>query len=63
MDSLTISNSEHPILCVDLSDQLGKYFRVIPSEMWAVENNLTISNSDFDDFYEICGSDGIYRGD
>ena len=63
IDSITISNPEHPILCVDLYDQAGKYFRVIPSEMWCIENNLSISNADFDDFYESCSEDGIYRGD
>lgn len=61
-DEETISNPEHPIICVDLYDEPGKYFRVIPSEMWAIENNLTISNVSFDEFYGACDEDGVYRG-
>lgn len=61
-DVETISNPEHPIICVDLYDEPGKYFRVIPSEMWAIENNLTISNVSFDEFYGACDEDGVYRG-
>ena len=61
-DSITFSNPEHPIICVDLMDEIGRSFRVIPSEMWNVENNLTISNTDYYEFYNDCDQDGIFRG-
>jgi len=61
-DSITFSNPEHPIICVDLLDEIGKSFRVIPSEMWGVENNLSISNMYFYEFFDDCDADGIFRG-
>lgn len=62
IDSITIKNNENPILCIDLYDYLGKYFRTIPKEMWVVENNLSISNVDFEEFYDSTDTNGIYRG-
>jgi hypothetical protein len=61
-DSLTFSNAENSVLCIDLHDEIGKSFRVIPSELWGVENNLSISNMDFYEFFDSCDSDGVFRG-
>lgn len=61
-DSLTFSNSENSVLCLDLIDEPGKFFRVIPSELWGIENNLSIANMDFYEFYDNCDSDGVFRG-
>jgi len=36
VDSTTINHNEHPILCIDLYDNPGESFRVIPSQMWDV---------------------------
>lgn len=62
VDKITIEHPEHPILCMDLYDKPGETFRVVPAEMWAVENNLSISNVDFEDFLNSIDEDGIYRG-
>lgn len=62
VDSMTMNQEEHPILCVDIFDEFGKSFRVIPEEMWSVENNLSIANMDFSDFYEATDEDGVFRG-
>jgi hypothetical protein len=62
VDHVTLSHPENPILVVDLYDQPGRTFRVIPSEMWAVENNLSIANLDFDEFAGAVDQDGIFRG-
>lgn len=62
VDSATVSNVEHPILCIGLDNDKGKSFRVIPSEMWGVENNLSISNMDFEDFSMSVDPDGVFRG-
>lgn len=61
-DSLTFSNSENSVLCIDLYDQPGKSFRVIPSQLSGIENNLSIANMDFYEFYDNCDSDGVFRG-
>ncbi len=62
VDHTTVSKNDHPILCVGLYDEPGRTFRVIPSEMWAVENNLSIANMDFDDFAGAVDPDGVFRG-
>ncbi|MBM4589782.1 hypothetical protein GS507_16480 [Rhodococcus hoagii] len=66
-DHTTITDPEHPILAVDTGPEdfgstRGQTVRVIPSQMWSVENNLSISNMDFDEFVESAGPDGVYRG-
>jgi hypothetical protein len=61
-DSVTISTSEYHILCVGLNDDAGKQFRLIPSALAGVENNLSISNMDFDEFVAAVDKNGIFRG-
>jgi hypothetical protein len=62
VDSTTLHHPEHPILCLGLKSDEGKRVRVIPAEMWAIQNNLTIANMDFESFSESADHDGIYRG-
>ena len=62
MDSTTFHHPEHPILCLGLKTNEGKSLRVIPSEMCAIENNLSTANMDFEDFVETADPDGVYRG-
>ncbi|WP_280352651.1 DUF6924 domain-containing protein [Nocardia abscessus] len=67
VDKRTVTDPEHPILVVDTSrgnaDVVGFHtFRVVPSEMPAVENNLSLSNMDFEDFSDSVDADGVFRG-
>lgn len=62
IDSVTIKNSEFPVLCVDVYENVGQTFRVIPSEMWGIENNLSLANMDFDEFASGIDEDGVFRG-
>ncbi len=62
VDDATISHEEHPILVVDLLHEPGRTFRVIPSEMWSVENNLSLANMDFGEFADRVDDDGVFRG-
>ena len=67
VDKRTIADSEHPILVVDTSraneDVAGfQTFRVVPSEMPTVENNLSLANMDFEDFDDSVDADGVFRG-
>jgi len=62
VDAIAVANAEHPILVVDVSEQPGRFFRVVPSQAWAVENNLRLANMDFEDFAAACGPDGVMRG-
>lgn len=62
VDQLTLSDPENPILVIDLQDEPGRTFRVIPSEMWGVENNLSLANMDFAEFADATDEDGVFRG-
>jgi hypothetical protein len=62
VDHTALTHADHPILVVDLVEQPGRTFRVIPSEMWGIENNLSIANMDFEEFAENVDADGIFRG-
>jgi hypothetical protein len=62
VDRTTMTHEEHPVLVLDLWREPGRTFRVIPSQMWSVENNLSIANMDFFEFAKAVGDDGIFRG-
>lgn len=67
VDAETVRNPEIPIVAVDTGpDQperpRGRTFRVIPTEMCSVENNLSLANMDFEDFADSAGEDGVFRG-
>ncbi len=40
VDSVTVTNVETPLVALDLLHQPGRWFRVLPTEMWSVENNF-----------------------
>lgn len=61
-DQVTFANSDRPILVVNLHREPGRTFRVIPSEMWGVENNLSLANMSFDEFAGNVDQDGVFRG-
>jgi len=61
-DQVALTDPEHPVLVVDLLDEPGRTFRVIPSEAWGVENNLSLANMDFEDFAGAVHDDGVFRG-
>ncbi|MGV9925174.1 DUF6924 domain-containing protein [Nocardia rhamnosiphila] len=66
-DTVTLTDPEHPILAVDTGPEetghdRGRTVRIIPSEMWGIENNLSIANMDFQDFADAADPDGVFRG-
>jgi hypothetical protein len=62
VDGQTLSHPDRPVLVVNVWQRNGRTFRVIPSEMWSVENNLSQSNMDWKDFADSVDEDGIFRG-
>ena len=53
----------HDLEIVDVfEDGRGRTFRVIPSAIWAVQNNLVIGNMDWEDFSDSLDADGVFRG-
>lgn len=61
IDKIAMTHPEHPILVVDLLDEPGRTFRVIPEEVWAVENNLSVGNVSFAELADAVDSEGILR--
>ena len=49
-DGTTLTLPYHPILVVDLGISGKSPFRCVAPELWGVENNLNISNMDWDEF-------------
>ena len=62
VDSITITHPEFPVLVIDLNSERGRGFRAVPSQVQAIENNLSISNMDFFEFADNIDEDGIFRG-
>lgn len=62
VDNITIEGAENAVLCIDLYENPGDSFRVIPTEMWSVENNLTLANMEFETFKDAADSDNVFRG-
>jgi len=61
-DQVTITDPERPVLVVDLSPVPGRPLRVIPSQMWGVENNLSLANMEYSEFADHVDPDGVFRG-
>ncbi|MEU0797455.1 hypothetical protein ABZ342_45955 [Amycolatopsis sp. NPDC005961] len=67
-DETTLTSPEHPVLAVRVlprrdGDQRDfAPFRVVPAELWSVENNLNLANLDWADFTRSAGADGVFRG-
>ena len=61
-DRIALTDPERPVLVVDLYDEPGETFRVIPREMWGVENNLSLANMDFYEFSGCTDVGGVFRG-
>ena len=57
-----LTHPEFPILVVDLYASRGREFRALPTQVQAIQNNLSIANMDFADFAEAVDADGIFRG-
>jgi hypothetical protein len=67
-DETTLTSAEHPILAVwvlprrDGDRRDHRPFRVVPAELWSVENNINLANMDWADFTRSVGGDGVFRG-
>nr|WP_211771015.1 hypothetical protein [Kutzneria sp. CA-103260] len=65
-DETTLTSAEHPVLAVwvfsadDGRDH--RPFRVVPTALWSVENNINLANMDWPEFTSSVGADGVFRG-
>jgi hypothetical protein len=74
VDTQTLTHPDRPILVVNTGDdreilededeepQYGATFRVVPAEMWNVENNLSLANMNWEEFADSVDDDGVFRG-
>ena len=62
VDRVALTTPGNPLLVVDLLHSRGASFRALPGEVQGIENNLSISNLDFEDFAGAVGADGVFRG-
>jgi hypothetical protein len=61
-DSMAMSQTDYPLLIVDLREEPGRQFRAIAIEVPSIDNNLSIANMDFADFFSAVDVDGVFRG-
>jgi hypothetical protein len=61
-DKITAGSAEIPLLVIDLLEKPAREIRVIASEFWSIENNLSLANMDFDEFASAAREDGVFRG-
>jgi hypothetical protein len=61
-DSVAILQPEHPLLVVDLLKERGRQFRSVAAQVPSIDNNLSISNMDFEEFAELVDDAGVFRG-
>jgi hypothetical protein len=62
VDHTAITHPEHPVLILDLFDTASQTFRALPSAVQAIENNLSVTNMDFEEFAAAVDEDGVFRG-
>lgn len=62
VDRVAISEDNHPLLVIDLSEGSNKSFRAIPSTVQSIENNLSIGNMCFEEFASSLDERRIFRG-
>ncbi len=62
VDYSAINRPDYPLLILDLQDEPGREFRAMPSQIQAIENNLSIANMGFEEFAESTDESGVFRG-
>src|SRR5215217_7650840 len=58
-DKDTLSSAELPLLVIDLVEEGPNEIRVIATELWGIENNLSLANMDFYEFAHAVDEDGV----
>jgi len=60
-DEVTFSNDDRTLLVVDLVEEPGQAFRIVPDAVRSVVGNLVIQNMYFSDFRGSVDDAGVYR--
>lgn len=62
VDLAAITQKDHPLLVVDLSEEENRSFRAVPSTVQSIADNLPIGNMDFTEFANSVDESGVFRG-
>ncbi len=60
-DATAVSDEKHSLLCINLASKKVRTMRVLPSEVWSVENNLSLGNMEWSDFASVL-KEGVFVG-
>jgi hypothetical protein len=61
-DAAAASDKErHALLCINLASKKVRTMRVLPTEVWSVENNLSLGNMEWRDFASVL-KEGVFVG-
>jgi len=61
-DEKALSEPGFPALVLRRIDSQVHRIRAVATEMWSIENNLSLFNMDFEDFIRSADEDGVFRG-
>ncbi|MGO4458098.1 hypothetical protein AB4039_12445 [Streptomyces sp. M-16] len=63
-DTTTCATAGRPVLVIDLLRPLRplRSLRVLATELWSIDNNLTLGNMDYHEFLNAADENGIFRG-
>ncbi|MFD2415058.1 DUF6924 domain-containing protein [Amycolatopsis pigmentata] len=60
-DEVTFSSAERSLLLIDVRQENGRTFRVVPDAIQSAVGNLSIDNETFDDYLDSVDESGVYR--
>jgi hypothetical protein len=63
VDAFAVTTQDHPVLVINLWKRSGAELRAVASEVYLIENNLSLGNLSFEDFVGVAEkTGGVYRG-
>ncbi|MGC4897620.1 DUF6924 domain-containing protein [Micromonospora sp. DT31] len=63
IDAIAVSTPGHPVLVINLNAGVdARPFRALPTQVQAIQNNLSLANMDYIEFATSAGLDGVFRG-
>ena len=61
VDAATLADPARAVLCVRIGGRKVQTLRALPTEVWSLENNLSLANMDWGDFSRAAVG-GVFRG-
>jgi hypothetical protein len=67
-DRQALSGPDMPLLAVlkteeeDAPEQGFHELRVVATQVWSIENNISLANMDWEEFVDAADDDGVFRG-